>query len=104
MISLIIYTMTLEKIKQIATLKLIGAPDRTIVAMIVQQALSIGVIAFSIGVGLILAIKDSFPRRVIIEPDNVAALGMVVLLVCILSSGLGVRAALRVDPATALGG
>lgn len=103
-ISLIIYTMTLEKIKQIATLKLIGAPDRTIVGMIVQQALSIGVIAFAIGVGLIFAIKDNFPRRVIIEPDNVAALGLVVLLVCILSSGLGVRAALRVDPATALGG
>jgi putative ABC transport system permease protein len=103
-ISLIIYTMTMEKIKQIATLKLIGAPDRTIVGMIVQQALSIGIIAFSIGVGLILAIKDSFPRRVIIEPDNVAALGLVVLMVCIFSSGLGVRAALRVDPATALGG
>jgi putative ABC transport system permease protein len=103
-ISLIIYTMTMEKMKQIATLKLIGAPDRTIVAMIVQQALSIGVIAFAIGVALILAIKDNFPRRVVIEPDNVAALGLVVLIVCILSSGLGVRAALRIDPATALGG
>jgi ABC-type antimicrobial peptide transport system permease subunit len=31
-IALIIYTMTMEKLKQIATLKLIGAPDRTIVA------------------------------------------------------------------------
>ncbi len=29
-IALIIYTMTMEKLKQIATLKLIGAPDRTI--------------------------------------------------------------------------
>ncbi|HEX4894068.1 MAG TPA: ABC transporter permease, partial [Hyphomicrobiaceae bacterium] len=36
-IALIIYTMTMEKIKAIATLKLIGAPDRTIVGLILQQ-------------------------------------------------------------------
>ncbi len=103
-ISLIIYTMTMEKLKPIATLKLIGAPDRTIVAMIVQQALALGLIGFVAGAALIFAIKDYFPRRVILDADNVVALGGVVVLVCLLSSALGVRAALRVDPATALGG
>jgi len=103
-IALIIFTMTMEKLKQIATLKLIGAPDRTIIGMIVQQALALGIIGFAIGATLIATIKDYFPRRVILEPDNVATLGLVVLVVCLLSSGLGVRAALRVDPATALGG
>jgi len=103
-IALIIYTMTMEKLKPIATLKLIGSPDRTIVGMIVQQALALGFIGFSIGVALILGIKDYFPRRVVLEPDNVLMLGLVVLGVCLLSSGLGVRAALKVDPATALGG
>ena len=52
-----------------------------------------------------LSIKDYFPRRVVLEPDNALALGGVV--VCRLpavASGLGVRAALKVDPATALGG
>ncbi|TAH64757.1 MAG: ABC transporter permease [Rhodopseudomonas palustris] len=103
-IALIIYTMTMEKLKQIATLKLIGAPDRTIVAMIVQQALALGFIGFTIGATLIATIKDNFPRRVVLEPDNVATLGLVVFVVCVLASSLGVRAALRVDPATALGG
>jgi putative ABC transport system permease protein len=103
-IALIIYTMTMEKLKQIATLKLIGAPDRTIIGMIVQQALALGFIGFFTGALLIMTIKDYFPRRVILEPDNVLALGVVVFAVCLLSSGLGVRVALRVDPATALGG
>jgi putative ABC transport system permease protein len=103
-IALIIYTMTMEKLKQIATLKLIGAPDRTIIGMIVQQALALGLIGFTIGATLIVNIKDYFPRRVVLEPDNVAVLGLIVFAVCLLSSGLGVRAALRVDPATALGG
>jgi putative ABC transport system permease protein len=103
-IALIIYTMTMEKMKPIATLKLIGAPDRTIVSMIVQQALALGGIGFSTGALLLLAIKDYFPRRVVMEADNVLILGGVVFFVCILASGLGVRAALRIDPATALGG
>lgn len=103
-IALIIYTMTMEKLKQIATLKLIGAPDRTIIGMIVQQALALGFIGFAIGVTMIVNIKDYFPRRVVLEPDNVIILGMIVFVVCLLSSGLGVRAALKVDPATALGG
>jgi putative ABC transport system permease protein len=103
-IALIIYTMTMEKIKQIATLKLIGSSDWTIIGMIVQQALALGLIGFAIGVSFILSIKDYFPRRVVLEPDNVAILGLVVFAVCLLSSGLGVRAALKVDPATAIGG
>lgn len=103
-IALIIYTMTLEKLKQIATLKLIGAPDRAIVGMIVQQALALGFVGLVISASLILSIKDYFPRRVVLEPDNMMALAGVVALVCLFASGLGVRAALKVDPATALGG
>jgi putative ABC transport system permease protein len=102
-IALIIYTMTMEKLRQIAMLKLIGAPDRTIVGMIVQQALALGLIGFAFGGLLIANIKDFFPRRVVLEPDNVLALGTVVVLVCLLASALGVRAALAADPATALG-
>jgi len=103
-IALIIYTMTMEKLKQIATLKLIGAPDRTIIALVVQQSLALGLVGWSFGLILILLIKDYFPRRVVLEPVNAAALAGIVIVVCIAASGLGVRAALKVDPATAIGG
>ncbi len=103
-IALIIYTMTMEKLKQIATLKLIGAPDRTIIGLIVQQSLALGVVGWSFGLVIILLIKDFFPRRVLLEPLNAAALGAIIMVVCIAASGLGVRAALKVDPATAIGG
>ncbi len=102
-IALIIYTMTMEKLKQIATLKLIGAPDRTIVALIVQQALILGASGWAIGLMLILSVKDYFPRRVVLEPFNVIVLAGIIAAVCLLSSALGVRAAMKVDPATALG-
>jgi putative ABC transport system permease protein len=102
-IALIIYTMTMEKLKQIATLKLIGAPDRTIIGLIVQQALILGASGWGIGLMLILTVKDYFPRRVVLEPFNVMVLAGIIFAVCIAASGLGVRAAMKVDPATALG-
>ena len=102
-IALIIYTMTMEKLKQIATLKLIGAPDRTILALIVQQALILGASGWAIGLMLILLVKDYFPRRVVLEPFNAMMLAGIIVLVCLVASGLGIRVALKVDPATALG-
>lgn len=103
-IALIIYTMTMDKLREIATLKLIGAPDRTIVGLIVQQALAMGVIGFGFGAVLIVAIKDVFPRRVILLPGDGLALAAVVLAVCVMASALGVRLALKVDPGEALKG
>jgi putative ABC transport system permease protein len=103
-IALIIYTLTIDKMRDIATLKLIGAPDRTIIGLILQQALAMGIIGFGFGALMISLAKDYFPRRVVIEPTDMALLGLVVMGVCFLASGLGVRLALKVDPATALGG
>lgn len=103
-IALIIYTMTMDKLREIATLKLIGAPDRTIIGLIVQQALAMGVIGFGVGALLINQFKDYFPRRVILQLQDGLLLALIVIVVCVLASGLGVRLALKVDPATALGG
>ena len=103
-IGLIIYTMTIDKKKSIATLKLIGAPDRRIVGLIVQQALAMGVISFVAGAALINAGQGYFPRRVVLEPADAATLFGVVLLVCLVASALGVRTALKIDPASALAG
>jgi len=103
-IGLIIYTMTLDKKKSIATLKLIGAPDRRIVGLIVQQALTMGVVSFLVGFGIIHMVYGYFPRRLVLESADAVMLFGIVLLVCLLASGFGVRVALKIDPATALAG
>ncbi len=102
-IGLIIYTMTIDK-KAIATLKLIGAPDRRIVGLIVEQALAMGIISFVAGAALINAGQGYFPRRVVLEPADAAMLFGVVIVACLIASALGVRTALRIDPASALAG
>jgi putative ABC transport system permease protein len=103
-IALIIYTLTMDKKREIATLKLIGAPDRTIIGLIFTQAMLMGAIGFMTGASIILSVKNYFPRRVVIEAPDVAMLGVAVAFICVLASLSGVRYALRIDPATALGG
>jgi putative ABC transport system permease protein len=103
-VGLIVYTMTLDKKKSIATLKLIGAPDHRIVGLIVQQALAMGAIGFAVGALLINLGQGYFPRRVILDAADAAMLFGIVLLVCLAASGLGVRTALKIDPASALAG
>jgi putative ABC transport system permease protein len=103
-ISLIIYTSTLDKIKVIATLKLIGSQNRVIVGMILQQSLLMGVIAYAIGYGLILLTYEKFPRRIVLEAFDLQVLFVIVIAICTLSSIVGIRKALKVEPAEALGG
>lgn len=103
-IALILYTMTMDKARAIATLKLIGAPDRTIVGMILSQGMALGGIAFLAAVALVFAVKDFFPRRVALGPEEIAAMAVVVGLICLGASIAGVRAALRIEAAQALAG
>ena len=63
-----------------------------------------GVISFLTGAALISAAHGYFPRRVVLEPADAATLFGVVLFVCLLASALGVRTALKIDPASALAG
>ena len=103
-ISLIIYTSTIDKIRVIATLKLIGSQNRVIIGMILQQSLLMGVIAYAIGYGLILLTYEKFPRRIVLEAFDLQALFVIVMAICTISSFVGIRKALKVEPAEALGG
>ena len=102
-IALIIYTLTMDKLRSIATLKLIGAPDRTIIGLIVQQALVLGDRRLLARAGADPAGQGPFPApRAGGAARPGASCSGIVIVVCLLGSVLGVRAAVRVDPAKAL--
>jgi putative ABC transport system permease protein len=101
-IALIVYTLTMDKVRSIATLKFVGAPDRTIVGLIVQQALSMGIVGYAMGLALVLIFQPYFPRRLVLDPVSVAIVFGITIVVCLAASTLGIRLALKVDPAEAL--
>jgi len=103
-VAFIIYTLTLGKIREIAVLKLIGTRNRTIACMILQQALGLGIIGFVVGKIAATFWAPIFPKYVLLEAGD-ALLGFAgVLVICALASVLAIRAALKVDPAEAIGG
>ncbi|GEC95449.1 ABC transporter permease [Zoogloea ramigera] len=103
-VAFIIYTMTLGKIREIAVLKLIGTRNRTIAGMILQQAMGLGLIGFMVGKTAATVWAPFFPKYVLLEPGDAARGLLVVMVICALASTLAIRVALRVDPATAIGG
>ena len=103
-VAFIIYTMTLGKIREIAVLKLIGTRNRTIAGMILQQALGLGLIGFIVGKVTATVWAPVFPKYVLLEPADAVRGLVAVMLICALASTLAIRAALKVDPAEAIGG
>ena len=95
-IALTIYTMTLEKLPQIGLLKLIGARDRVIVGMIVQEALWIGGAGLVVALGLSYLIYPHFPRTVLLLFSDLASIGGMLLLLSMLASWFSIRRAFKV--------
>ncbi|MBE7502754.1 MAG: ABC transporter permease [Verrucomicrobiales bacterium] len=96
--ALIIYTLTLDKLHDIAMLKLIGARNRVIVGLILQQSLLIGALGYGLAWWLGQYAFPRFPRLVVIETADLLALAAIVLAISVLASLLGIGKALRVEP------
>ena len=103
-VAFIIYTMTIGKIREIAVLKLIGTRNRTISWMILQQALGLGLIGFIVGKIAASLWAPFFPKYVLLLPSDSILGFFAVMAICILASFLAIQAALKVDPAEAIGG
>lgn len=101
--ALILYTLTLDKLHTIALLKLIGSPNRVILALILQQALLIGAVGFGVAVALGSWLFPRFPRRVILTTEDLVQLALIVVVISVLSSLLGIWKALSVSPSEAVG-
>lgn len=96
--ALILYTLTLDKIHEIALLKLMGARNQVIISLIMHQALFLGAIGYGIAYLLGLWIFPRFPRRVLVTGEELWALAVIVFVISFLSSLLGILKAMRVEP------
>lgn len=103
-VAFIIYSLTMDKIREIAVLKLIGTRNRTIAAMIMQQALALGLIGFIVGKISATFAAPLFPKYVLLMSQDSIIGFFAVLMICILASLVAIRMALKVDPAEAIGG
>jgi putative ABC transport system permease protein len=102
--ALIVYVLTIEKIRSIATLKLIGAPNWVIVRLILEQSLALTLASFALAYGLRELIAPGFPRTLTFLAGETAATFAVMLGGGVLASLMAIWHALRTPPQLALGG
>jgi putative ABC transport system permease protein len=103
-IALIVYVLTIEKIKSIATLKLIGAPNGLIVRLIMTQSLLLTLASFALAYALRELIAPGFPRTLAFFAPETAITFSVMLVGGVLASLMAVWHALRTPAQLALGG
>ncbi len=72
--------------------------------MILQQAVGLGLIGFVVGKVAATFWAPFFPKYVLLEAGDAARGFVAVVVICVLASVLAIRAALKVDPAEAIGG
>lgn len=72
--------------------------------MILQQAIALRLIGFAVGKIAATFWRPFFPKHILLEPGDAARAFVAVLVICVLASVLAIRAALKVDPAEAIGG
>lgn len=102
-IALIVYVLTIEKIRSIATLKLIGAPNRVIVRLILTQSLLLTLGGFALAYVLRGVIAPGFPRTLAFTTQETAITFAVMLVGGVLASFMAIWHALRTPPQLALG-
>ncbi len=103
-IALIIYTMTLEKIKEISILKLIGISNITISKMIIQETITLGILAFISGNIFARLIAGKFPKRIVLESGDAFSLFGIILISSVFASLFGIYKVIKTDPSQAIGG
>jgi len=103
-IALIIYTMTLEKIKEISIMKLIGLPNSTIIKMIVEETLLLAILAFIFGNIFSHLIYTKFPKNVLLELQDAWLLFGFIVISSVVASFAGVKKVINTDPSAAIGG
>lgn len=103
-IGLIIYVLTIEKIKSIATLKLIGASNWVIVRLILEQSLALTLASFAAAYVLRDLIAMGFPRNMAFLTQETVVTFAVMLGGGVLASLMAIWHALRTPPQMALGG
>jgi putative ABC transport system permease protein len=98
------YLFTIENLKQFGAIKAIGVTNSRLIAMILLQAFTVGIIGFSLGTGMAAAFFDFFSRQIatrglILMWQNVVLTGTCIVLVMILASILSLRRVLVLEPA-----
>ncbi|MBM3214163.1 ABC transporter permease [Candidatus Poribacteria bacterium] len=103
-VGMITYVTTMEKTQEVGVMKAIGATNRYVFRLILNQVVLMSVAGVVLGVVLALAAVPAFPIFVLLNPIEATIISLLSVLVCIGGGVFAALRALRVDPMVAFRG
>lgn len=100
----VIYLSALERTRDFAVFKAMGASTGAVLAGLVLQAVLVAIIAAALGALLSVALAPLFTMRVAVPLLAYLLLPVIAVVIGVLASAAGLRRAVTVDPALAFGG
>jgi putative ABC transport system permease protein len=96
------HNFTLDNLRYFGTLKAMGAGNRTLLRMILLQALLVGALGYGLGVGAAATwghlMRDT-PIAFRMPWQLLLLSGVAVLLICLISAALSIRKVMKLEPA-----
>ena len=99
----LIYLSVLERLGDFAVLKAIGTSSQSLFISLTIQAMTTAIVSAAAAIALAYLLAPSFPLPIVLQASRVALLPFIALAVGMLASTVGLRRAVRVDPALAFG-
>ena len=103
-IAVVVYLSALERTRDFAVLKAVGASSRSLFAGLALQSVLLAVAGAVLATGISRLLVPAFPLPVEIPVSAIATLPVVAAVVGLIACTAGVRRAVSVDPALAFGG
>lgn len=103
-IGAVVYLSTLERVRDFAVLKAVGASSRDLFLGLAAQSVVVALVSAALAAVLAQLLAPLFPLTIAIPLSAYLLLPVVALVVGMLASLVGLRKAITVDPALAFGG
>jgi putative ABC transport system permease protein len=102
-VATMVYLTALERARDIAVMKAMGTPNRTLFWGMATQGLVLAVSAGLVGTLVGMLLSPSMPFRVEVPTGAYVQLGVVTIVVGLVAALVGLRHAVKIDPALAFG-
>jgi putative ABC transport system permease protein len=103
-IGAVVYLSALERARDFAVLKAIGASTRTLTFSLALQAVLTALVSVAVAAGLQLLVAPAFPLKVRVPASAFWQLPLLAIVVALVAGAAGMRRVARSDPAMAFSG
>lgn len=100
----VVYLSTMERRRDFAVLKAVGASTRSLMGGLAAQGIGIALGASALASGVQVVLAPAFPLKVEVTTTHLITLPVLAVAVAVLASAAGMRRVARTDPALAFSG